>query len=61
MYKGSYASRAHRAALSDKVNEIMRSLPAKARRSATDHRRKSTATHARVERERLANEQLSFL
>ena len=61
MYRGSYASKAHRGALSTRVNEIMRSLPAKARRSSTDHRRKSTATHARVERERLVNEQLSFL
>ena len=61
MYKGSYASKAHQTALSDKVHTIMRSLPAKARRSSTDHRRTSTATHARVERERLANEQLSLL
>jgi DNA repair photolyase len=62
MYKGSYASRADRAALSDKVNGIMRSLPKKARRSSADHRmRRREASKARTERERLANEQLSLL
>lgn len=61
MYKGSYASKAHRSALSGMVNDIMRALPKRARRSSDDHRRRRDLSRARAERERLANEQLSLL
>ena len=61
MYRGSYASKADRGALSTRFNDIMRSLPKRARRSSSDHRRRRDPARARAERERLANEQLSLL
>jgi DNA repair photolyase len=60
MYPRSYASKVHRNALSQKVNDIMRTLPRRKRPVPRD-RRRSIAEHARKERARLANEQLSLL
>ncbi len=60
MYRGSYASKAQRGALSQTVNGILRSLPLRKRPIPRDRRRPS-AQKARRERARLANEQLSLL
>jgi DNA repair photolyase len=60
MYPRSYASKADRAALSKKVDGILRSLPRKIRTSDRRHRQPA-ASKARVERAKLANEQLTLI
>jgi DNA repair photolyase len=60
MYPKSYASKQHRSALTNKVRDIMRSLPPRKRPIPRDRRRESLA-NARREKARLANEQLSLL
>ena len=60
MYPGSYASKAHRSALSRKASEILGSLPPRKRPIPRD-RRRASAVNARREKARLANEQLSLL
>ena len=60
MYPRSYASKADRAALSKKVDGILRSLPRKIRSSDRRHREPS-GLNARAERAKLANEQLTLI
>lgn len=60
MYPRSYASKEHRSVLSRTVNGILRSLPPR-RRPIPRDRRRASAEHARRERAKLANEQLSLL
>jgi DNA repair photolyase len=61
MYRGSYASKSDRSALSTKVNGILRNLPRNVRASASDHRRRAASNRARAERAQLENEQLSLI
>ena len=60
MYTRSYASKAERAALSQNVDGILRSLPRKIRTSDRRHR-ETGGSKAREERSKLQNEQLKLI